>query len=67
MTLHRARQEAEDQAWRGAPVACSLGGSAIGDRIRKWQDLLADAEREPILDGIKLTMRSDAARAPRPG
>jgi MerR family transcriptional regulator, copper efflux regulator len=61
VTLHRTRQDAEDQAWRRAPVVCSIGGSAVGDRIRKWQDLLADAEREPILDGIKLTMRSDLA------
>jgi DNA-binding transcriptional MerR regulator len=56
VTLHRTRREAEDQAWRSAPVACSLGGEAMRDRCRQWRDLLADAGREPIPDGIRLTM-----------
>jgi MerR family copper efflux transcriptional regulator len=43
------------------PVACSLDGQAMGDRIRQWQNLLAGAERQPILDGLRLTM--PAARA----
>jgi DNA-binding transcriptional MerR regulator len=61
VTLYRARQEAEDQAWRSTPVACSLDGPAASDRMRQWQDLLAGAEREPIPGGIKLTMPSDRA------
>ncbi len=58
---HRTSQDAEDQAWRDAPVACSLDGPAASDRIRQWQALLAGADREPIADGIKLTMPSDRA------
>jgi MerR family transcriptional regulator, copper efflux regulator len=61
VTLHRTRQAGQDQAWRSAPVACSLDGPAVSDRTRQWQDLLAGAEREPIPDGIKLTMPSDRA------
>lgn len=59
VTLHRTRQAAEDtedEAWRSAPVACSLGGPAMSDRIRQWQDLLGGAEREPIPDGMRLSM-----------
>ncbi len=58
---HRTRQDAEDPAWRGAPAACSLDGPAADGRIRQWRDLLAGTEREPIPDGIKLTMPSDRA------
>lgn len=61
VTLHRTIQDTEDEAWRSAPVACSLGGPAVGERIRQWQDLLAEAEREPITDGMRLTMPSDRA------
>ncbi len=57
----QTRQDTDDEAWRGAPVACSLDGPAAGDRIRQWQDLLAGAEREPIPDGIRLTVPSDRA------
>jgi MerR family transcriptional regulator, copper efflux regulator len=61
VTLHRTRQDVEDQARRSASVACSLGGPAVSDRIRQWQDLLAGAGREPITDGVRLTMPSDLA------
>jgi DNA-binding transcriptional MerR regulator len=61
VTLHRARQNADDQVWRSVPVACSLGGQAMSDRIRQWQDLLTGAEHELIPNGIRLTMPSDRA------
>lgn len=61
VTPHRPRQDTGDQAWRSAPVACSLDDQAAIDRIRQWQDLLTDAEREPIPDGIKLTMPTGRA------
>ena len=59
--LHRTRQDVEDQARRSALVACSLGGPAMSDRIRQWHVLLADAGREPVTDGVRLTMSSDRA------
>ena len=61
MTVHRTREDAEDQAWRSAPVACSLDGPTMGDRISQWQNLLHDAEHQPILDGIRLTLPADRA------
>jgi len=61
VTLHRNRQDAEDRTWRSAPVACSLDGPAMSHRVGQWQDLLAGAEREPVPDGMRLTMPSDRA------
>jgi DNA-binding transcriptional MerR regulator len=61
VTLHRTHQDAGEQAWRSASAACSLGGQAMSDRIRQWQGLLVGAEREPIPDGVRLTMASDLA------
>jgi MerR family transcriptional regulator, copper efflux regulator len=61
VTPDRTRQDAGDEAWRDTPIACSLGGPAASERIRQWQDLLAGAGREPIPDGIKLTMPADRA------
>lgn len=61
MTPHRTRRVARDEAWRSAPVACSLDGPAVSDRISRWRDLLAGAEREPIPGGMRLTMPSDRA------
>jgi MerR family transcriptional regulator, copper efflux regulator len=61
VTRHRTGQDAQDPAWHGAQVACSLDGPAVSDRMRQWKDLLADAEGESIPHGIKLTMPSDRA------
>jgi MerR family transcriptional regulator, copper efflux regulator len=75
-TLHRAREHLDALPDRDsrcdprcgflapgptAPVACLLGGQPMSDRIRQWQDLLVDAEREPIPDGVRLIMPSDLA------
>jgi MerR family transcriptional regulator, copper efflux regulator len=61
LTLHRTRQDAEDQAWRNAPVACSLGGQDMDDRIQQWHDLLADADYVPIPDGMRITVSLELA------
>jgi MerR family transcriptional regulator, copper efflux regulator len=55
------RENGQDQAWRSVPVACSLAGPAIGDRIRQWHDLTGDAGREAIPDGIRLILPADRA------
>lgn len=44
-----------------AEVACSLDGQAIGDRIRDWRDLVADAERQVIPGGLRLSMPTGRA------
>jgi len=49
------------EPWRRVPVACSLGGAAMSNRVHQWQDLLSDADREPIPDGIRLSMPAGLA------
>ncbi|WP_310794843.1 MerR family DNA-binding protein [Streptomyces sp. TLI_171] len=44
------------EAWRQAPVACTLGGERLGARVAQWQELIAEAVgRETIPDGLRLT------------
>ncbi|WP_062213588.1 MerR family transcriptional regulator [Streptomyces sp. NBRC 109706] len=43
------------------PVACSLTGAEAKDRARRWRDLLAGAEREPIEGGLRLLLPAGAA------
>jgi len=61
VTLHRTRQDAGYEAWSSAPVACSLGGQAAGERIGQWQELLTGAERELIPGGMRLTVPASRA------
>ncbi|MBT2468217.1 heavy metal-responsive transcriptional regulator [Streptomyces sp. ISL-66] len=52
-------QDAADEPWRQAPVACTLGGAALGERTAQWQALIAQAtSREEIADGVRLTFPS---------
>lgn len=44
-----------------APVACSLGGQAMGERVGHWRQLLAGAEREPVPGGIRATVPASRA------
>ncbi|MGW4104478.1 heavy metal-responsive transcriptional regulator [Streptomyces sp. NPDC004976] len=51
----------EPEAWRDAPVACTLGGADLGERT-----LVAKAEqREEITDGLRLSFPPDAELAGR--
>jgi len=64
VTPRRTREgneTAEDEAWRSAPIACSLDGAARSERVRQWQDLLSDADRVPIAEGIRLGVPADRA------
>jgi DNA-binding transcriptional MerR regulator len=46
----------EDESWRQVPVACTLGGSELGERTEQWQRLAEKAtRREEIPDGMRLT------------
>jgi hypothetical protein len=54
-------EDTKDPAWRSAPVACSLDGQAADERIRQWRALLAGAERQPVPDGVRLSMPADRA------
>ncbi|HEY1674546.1 MAG TPA: hypothetical protein VGG50_17670 [Streptosporangiaceae bacterium] len=46
-----------DQTFELQPIACTLSGSDQGQRMREWQDLLAQGTgREPVPDGIRVTL-----------
>jgi len=49
------------EPWRQAPVACSLTADGLGERAAQWQGLLVGAGREPIPDGLRLTLPADRA------
>ncbi|MEU6011240.1 heavy metal-responsive transcriptional regulator [Streptomyces sp. NPDC047453] len=59
--LSRARPEPDTEAWRRAPVACTLGGTKLGERTEQWRTLSGKAERrETIPDGLRLVFPGGA-------
>lgn len=46
---------------RTAPVACSLDGDGLGERIAQWRRLVGDAVVQEIENGIRLTAPADSA------
>ncbi|MFE6338171.1 MerR family transcriptional regulator [Streptomyces sp. NPDC057798] len=45
----------EREAWRDAPVSCTLGGAELGERTERWRALVATAvRREETEDGVRL-------------
>jgi DNA-binding transcriptional MerR regulator len=60
----RPTSGSEREAWRDAPVACTLGGAELGERIEQWRTLIGKAEqREEIDDGLRLSFPPDAELA----
>ncbi|GAA5004849.1 MerR family transcriptional regulator [Actinopolymorpha pittospori] len=56
--------EPEREAWRAAPVACTLGGAELGERTEQWRTLVAKADRrEEIDDGLRLSFPPDVELA----
>src|SRR5262249_20350486 len=56
--------EPEREAWRDAPVACTLGRAELGERTEQWRMLVAKADRrEEIADGLRLSFPPDAELA----
>ncbi|WP_345355377.1 MerR family transcriptional regulator [Actinoallomurus liliacearum] len=53
--------ERDGERWRTAPVACSLTGQDVAERAAHWQRLLAGAGREPIDEGVRLTLPAEHA------
>jgi DNA-binding transcriptional MerR regulator len=54
------------EAWRGAPVACTLGGAELDKRTAQWRTLVAKADRrEQIDEGVRLVFPPDAELAGR--
>lgn len=52
-----ARKDTE--RWRSAPVACSLTGEGMPERIKQWRAALDGAARVEIPDGLRLTLPAD--------
>lgn len=62
----RPTPESEQQAWRDAPIACTLGGVELGERTEQWRALIGKAEgQEETDDGMRLSFLPDAELAGR--
>jgi MerR family transcriptional regulator, copper efflux regulator len=48
---------------QAVPIACSLNGTELGDRVTRWRDLVADAARTELPGGVRLTLPADRAGA----
>jgi|GEM_PF-2502747 hypothetical protein len=47
-----------DAATEDVPIACSLGGDDLGDRLDRWQQVLAHVAREePLIGGKRMVFR----------
>jgi MerR family transcriptional regulator, copper efflux regulator len=53
--------DAHEEAWRTAPLACLLSEPDTRQRADQWRELLADARRDPIPDGMRLTVPAERA------
>lgn len=60
-----SRQAAEQngERWRSAPVACSLSGGGLDERIAQWRRLTDGAKRQETDEGIRLTLPAGRAGA----
>ncbi|EMF52983.1 MULTISPECIES: heavy metal-responsive transcriptional regulator [Streptomyces] len=60
----RPTSGSERETWRDAPVACTLGGAELGERVEQWRTLAGKAEqREEIGDGLRLSFPPEAELA----
>ncbi|MET7640487.1 MerR family transcriptional regulator [Streptomyces sp. NPDC005438] len=51
----------DTERWRTAPVACSLSGDGLRQRVDRWREVLDGAERSPVDDGLRLTLPVERA------
>ncbi|MFE7076288.1 MerR family transcriptional regulator [Streptomyces sp. NPDC057620] len=56
VVLSPSRQAAESEAWRTAPVACSLTGEDLAERTVQWREAVDGAVRAAVPDGLRLTL-----------
>lgn len=64
VTLSPTRPAPSADAWRDAPVACTLRGSELESRTQEWRRLVEKAEsREEITDGLRLVFPATAELA----
>lgn len=50
-----------DERWRTTPVACSLTGDGVAERVAQWRAAVSGAERAAIPDGLRLTLPAGRA------
>ncbi|MEU9859489.1 MerR family transcriptional regulator [Streptomyces sp. NPDC047971] len=54
------------EAWRDAPVSCTLDGRELGERTERWRALVARArQQETIEDGLRFSFPADPVLAGR--
>ncbi|MEV5827025.1 MerR family transcriptional regulator [Spirillospora sp. NPDC052242] len=53
--------EGEVERRRRAPVACSLDGGDLAERVARWRRLIDGAVRQEIDDGVRFTLPADRA------
>jgi DNA-binding transcriptional MerR regulator len=65
LTLLPNQQAAQQEAdrWRTEPVACTLSGDSLRERTAAWHEIVADAVRVDIPDGLRLTLPADRTTA----
>ncbi|WP_351228537.1 heavy metal-responsive transcriptional regulator [Streptomyces sp. NPDC002133] len=64
LSPNRPASGSDAEVWRDAPVACTLGGSELGERTEQWRALVAKADQcEEIDDGLRLCFPPDAELA----
>ena len=65
MLLSSNRKAADQPAerWRSAPVACSLTGEGMTERIAQWRSALGGAASVEIPDGLRLTVPAERITA----
>lgn len=59
-TAERDGEPAEER-WRSAPVACSLAGDDLDERMGRWRAVVEDAIRTEIPEGVRLTVPVERA------
>ncbi|MGH3915940.1 MAG: MerR family transcriptional regulator [Pseudonocardiaceae bacterium] len=55
------RTAEETERWRTTSIACSLTADGLGERVAQWRQLVVEARREEIDDGLRLTLPAERA------
>ncbi|MFD3524589.1 MerR family transcriptional regulator [Streptomyces sp. NPDC058653] len=58
-TPRRQAAETEAEAWRAAPVVCSLTGDGLRERTVQWREAVDGALRTAVPEGLRLTLPVD--------
>ena len=59
LSPNRRMAEQDAERWRNEPVACSLTGDGMAERVTQWRAALDGAVMVEISDGMRLSVPSD--------